>query len=110
MSEKLSLAAVIAAVLLSAAVILFTRVIPFILFNKKEPPVFIKFIEKYAAVLIMTVLVVYCFKDVKITCLTDSIAFYVACASVVLFHIFFKNSMISIFGSTVIFMILSRLM
>ena len=35
------------ATLISAAVIFATRAFPFILFSKKQPPSFIRFIEKY---------------------------------------------------------------
>ena len=47
METNLSISAAIIATICSALVIFSERAFPFVLFSKKEPPAFIKFIEKY---------------------------------------------------------------
>lgn len=100
---------VIIAILLSSVVIFLTRLLPFLLFSKKNPPRIIKFIEKYVPQMIIAVLVVYCFKDVEFAQNPYGLPFLISCAVVVVLHLTLKNSMISILGGTVLFIILSRL-
>lgn len=100
---------VIIAILLSSLVIFLTRLLPFLLFSKKNPPRIIKFIEKYVPQMIIAVLVVYCFKDVEFAQSPYGLHFLISCAVVVVLHLTLKNSMISILGGTVLFIILSRL-
>ncbi len=100
---------VLTAVFISAVVILLTRLLPFILFSRKNPPSIIKFIEKYIPQMIIAVLVVYCFKDVQFCEKPYGLPFLISCAAVIILHLSAKNSMLSILGGTVIFMILSRL-
>lgn len=100
---------VIIAILLSSLVIFLTRLLPFLLFSKKNPPRIIKFIEKYVPQMIIAVLVVYCFKDVEFAQSPYGLHFLISCAAVVVLHLTLKNSMISILGGTMLFIILSRL-
>ena len=108
-TTKLSLASALVAVVASGAVVLATRVLPFAVFAKKNPPLFIRFIEKYAPPLIMMVLLVYCFKDVDYSSAGFYVPYFVCVAVSGIMHILFRNSMASIIGSTVLFMVLSRL-
>ncbi|WP_407400131.1 AzlC family ABC transporter permease [Treponema sp.] len=108
-TSRLSLAAALVAVFASGAVVLATRILPFAVFAKKNPPLFIRFIEKYAPPLIMMVLLVYCFKDVDYSSAALCVPYFVCVATVGIIHVIFRNSMASIIGSTVLFMLLSRL-
>ena len=107
--ERLSLAQALAAVFVSGAVVLATRVLPFAVFAKKNPPLFIRFIEKYAPPLIMMVLLVYCFKDVDFSSASACAPYFICVAVAGVLHVFFRNSMASIIDSTVLYMVLSRL-
>ena len=94
---------------LSAVIIYATRALPFLIFNKKKPPMIVRFIEKYTPSLIIAVLIVCCFKDVSFSKLSLSVPYITATVSVVILHLKFKNTLISIFVPTIIFMILSRI-
>ncbi len=99
---------VLIAVFISALVILLTRLLPFVLFSRKNPPSIIKFIEKYIPQMIIAVLAVYCFKDVQFCEKPYGLPFLISCVAVVILHLSAKNSMVSILGGTVLFIILSR--
>ena len=107
---SMNIQSVVVAIFLSALVIFLTRVFPFAFFHGRNPPKAIEFIEKYVPQMIIAVLVVYCFKDVNFSSTQDFLPYVISCVVVVILHLSFKNSMISILGSTILFMILSRLM
>ncbi|QTQ13441.1 AzlD domain-containing protein [Treponema parvum] len=106
---KLNMQSVMIAVAISAAIIFGTRAFPFILFSKKEPPAIIKFIEKYIPPMIIAILVVYGVKDINVTAFPYGIPYFIALASAVMLHLWKNNPMLSIFGSTILFMILQKL-
>lgn len=108
-TSRLSLAAALVAVFASGAVVLATRVLPFAVFAKKNPPLFIRFIEKYAPPLIMAVLLVYCFKDVDYSRCAAVVPYFSCVFVAAVLHGIFRNSMASILGSTILYMVLSRL-
>ena len=108
--HSLTVAQAAVASVLSALIIYGTRLLPFVAFGKKEPPLVVRFIERYSASLIIAVLIVYCFKDVDFTSISLTAPYLIAAASVVILHLLFDNSLISIFGGTILFMVLSRLM
>ena len=110
MKESYSLMMALAADFVSGAVIYGTRLLPFVAFSRKNPPAIIRFIEKYTPSLIMAVLVVYCFKDTSFLSSPFGIPHLAASVATVVIHLLFKNSMVSIFSSTIIFMVLSRIM
>ncbi len=99
------------ATLISAVMIFLLRALPFILFSKRKPPKIISFIEKYIPAMVIGVLIIYCLVDPKYISFNESpygIPAFVAVASAVILHLWKGNSMISIFGSTIIFMVLER--
>ncbi|UKI56177.1 MAG: AzlD domain-containing protein [Treponema succinifaciens] len=77
----------------------------FVAFSRKNPPAIIRFIEKYTPSLIMAVLVVYCFKDTSFLSSPFGIPHLAASVATVVIHLLFKNSMVSIFSGTIIFMV-----
>lgn len=95
-------------------VILLERAFPFILFSKKNPPKIIRFIEKYIPPMVMAALLFYCVKDISFISeskidLEGCIPYIVGVTSTIALHIWKRNSLISIFGGTIIYMILIRL-
>ncbi len=110
MNEPLTLSMALAATALAAVIIFSERLFPFALFSRKEPPALIRFIEKYIPSMIIAILIVYSLKDISLTQMPFGLPYFISIAAVVLLHRLFKNPMISIFGSTAIFIILSRIM
>lgn len=109
-TAQLTLMQAIIGTLVSAAVIFSTRLFPFALFSKKDPPKIIRFIEKYIPSMIMAILVVYCLKDIQFTQAPYGLSYYISIAVTVILHLLFKNSMVSIFGGTAVFMLLGHLL
>ena len=103
---NLSLHAALLATLVSALVIFATRLFPFALFSKGEPPRILRFIEKYIPPMIMAILLVYCFKDVDFASRPFGLPQIIALAVTVATYLWKSNSMISIFGGTIVFMVL----
>lgn len=110
MNESLSISSVMIASVLSGLLIAATRFLPFVIFSKRKVPSIILFIEKYIPALIMAVLCIYCFKDVNFTTSPFGLPYIISVIVVVILHLTVKNSMVSIFGGTILFIILSRLM
>ena len=109
-ATQLTLVQALLGALVGAAVIFSTRLFPFALFNKKDPPAIIRFIEKYIPSMIMAMLVVYCLKDIQFSISPYGLPYYISLTVTVALHLLFKNSMVSIFGGTALFMVLSHLM
>lgn len=103
---SLSLQSALLATFVATLVIFATRLFPFALFSKKEPPKILRFIERYIPPMIMAILLVYCLKDVEFTSSPFGIPHLVALAVTVVTYLWKNNSMISIFGGTILFMIL----
>ena len=110
MNEPLTLCMALAATALAAVTIFSERLFPFALFSRKEPPALIRFIEKYIPSMIIAILIVYSLKDISLTQMPFGLPYFISIVSVVVLHKLFKNPMISIFSSTAIFIILSRIM
>lgn len=106
----ISIKAAIIASLLSGAIIFLERFFPFALFSKKNPPKILSFIERYLPAMVIAVLIVYCLKDIQFTSAPFGAPYFIAIAVTIVLHLWLKNSMVSIFGSTIVFMILSRIM
>ncbi len=106
---SLSLNSALLATLVSALVIFATRLFPFALFSKREPPPLLRFIEKYIPPMIMAILLVYCLKDVNFARRPFGLPQLVALAVTVTSHLWRGNAMISIFGGTIVFMVLRNL-
>ncbi len=94
------------ATILSGIIIFLERLFPFALFSKKDPPPIIRFIEKYIPSLIIAILIVYTLKDVQFSTYPYGAPYFIAMLIAVFLHLFVKNSMVSVFGSTIVYMIL----
>lgn len=103
----------------SGIIILLERAFPFVLFSRKNPPFIIRFIEKYIPPMVMTALLFYCLKDISFFKQIDNITKinlsgflpYICGVSVtVVLHLWKKNSLLSICGGTIIYMVLIRIL
>lgn len=109
--QSLPIDKVIIAVLLSSLIIFFERAFPFILFSKKEPPKVLQFIERYIPPLVMISLVCYCLKDITFTTgISGFLPYICGVILTIILHLLKRNSLISIFGGTAVYMILIRVL
>lgn len=91
----------------SAAVTIALRFLPFIIFSRqKETPKIITYLGKYLPYAIMAMLCVYCLKSVSIITYPFGVPELIGVATVVLLHIWQRNTLLSIAGGTVIYMLL----
>lgn len=95
---------------LIACIIICERAFPFVLFSKKTPPKILHFLEKYIPPVVMGFLCVWALKDIRF----DEIANWMPAIAGVLIaavtHLWKKNTLISIFGSTILYMVLIRVL
>ena len=90
------------------AVITFgTRLLPFLLFDRREnPPKFVIYLGKVLPPAVIAMLVVYCLKDISFATPANWLPKAIACVVVAGLHIWKKNLLISIFGGTILYMVL----
>ena len=87
-----------------------TRWLPFWLFpEKKEPPAIVTYLGRVLPAATMGLLVVYCLKDVSLTSAPFGLPELIGIAVVALFHIWKRNSLLSIGVGTVCYMLLVHL-
>jgi len=98
------------AVAVIALVTALIRFLPFIIFNgSRKTPKLIEKLSKTLPCAIMAMLVVYCLKGVSFTSLAGFVPSLIACTVVAAFHIWKRNTLISIVGGTVCYMLLVQL-
>ena len=97
---------ILVAVLVTAA----TRFIPFLIFGeKRKTPPIIEYLGTVLPCAIMGMLVVYCLKDVSFVKGSFGIPELISCAVVAALHVWKRNSLLSIGGGTVCYMLLVQL-
>ena len=85
------------------------RFLPFFLFGGSETPEFITYLGKILPYAIMGMLVVYCLKGITFLKAPYGIPECVAALTVVGLHLWKRNTLISIVGGTVCYMLLVQL-
>lgn len=97
-------------ILVATVFTMLTRFLPFLIFGKnKETPPYISYLGRVLPYAIMGMLVVYCLKGTSFLALSGWAPSAIAVVAVVLLHVWKRNSLLSILGGTVIYMILLRL-
>ena len=86
------------------------RAFPFLLFGNRPLPKVIRYLGKALPPAIMTVLVIYCLRDISFSQSPFGIPELAACALVVILQVVRKNMYLSIIAGTVCYMILIRVM
>jgi len=107
---QLTLSQAIIATLCITLVILTERAFPFVLFTKKEPPALIRFIEQYIPPMVMAALVVYCLKNIEPGNVSSLIPNLAGIIVTFIAYKWKKNSLVAIFGGTIVYMILIRVL
>ena len=97
-----------ALVAVMAGVTILLRFLPFLLFRKKTPP-YIVYLGKVLPAAIIGMLVIYCLKDVTPPVWPHGLPEGIAAVSVIGLQAWKRNSLLSILGGTVIYMLLIQL-
>lgn len=86
------------------------RFLPFFVFGgRKATPEFITYLGRILPYAIMGMLVVYCLKGVSFIVAPYGLPELIACAVVVLLHLWKRNTLISIVGGTICYMLLIQI-
>ncbi len=94
-----------------ALITLFLRSAPFMLFSgRRGTPKVITYLGSVLPAAIIAALVVYCLRSTDFTAAPYGIPGLVSVIVVALLHIWKKNTLISILGGTVLYMVLIRVM
>lgn len=109
----------IAAIAVMAIVTFLTRALPFLLFDRGDhPPKLVLYLGRVLPPAVIAMLIVYCLKsniltvEANLTSLLDPAVLnqwlpaLLAVAVVVLLHIWKHNNLLSIFGGTILYMVL----
>lgn len=97
-------------ILVMAVVTLFTRALPFLLFDHGEqPPRWVTYLGGVLPPAIMALLVVYCLRNVELFQVQESGPALLCVAAAALLHLWKGNTLVSIFGATALYMALIRL-
>lgn len=87
-----------------ALITVLTRALPFLVFKDKNSPM-IEYLGDVLPYAIMAMLVVYCLKGVDFLTGYHGICEIIGVSSVILLHLFKKNTLLSIFGGTIVYML-----
>ena len=91
----------------AGAVTLMLRFLPFLVFGgKRETPPYIVYLGKVLPYAIMGMLVIYCLRGISFTAAANFLPELIACAVVVLAHVWERNTLLSIISGTVCYMLL----
>ena len=94
-------------IVVAGAVTLLLRFLPFLIFNgKRETPPYIIYLGKVLPYAIMGMLVIYCLRGISFTAAANFLPALIACAVVVLAHVWKRNTLLSIISGTVCYMLL----
>jgi len=97
----------LASIAVMSVVTFLTRALPFLLFDHGDhPPKVVLYLGHVLPPAIIAMLIVYCLKGVTFTTLGGWVPSLLAGLAAVLLHIWKGNDLLSIFGATVLYMVL----
>ena len=100
-------AGAIASIAVMAGVTFLTRFLPFALFDRKgEPPKVVLYLGRVLPPAIIAMLIVYCLRGVSFQSTAGWAPQLICVAVVAALHLWKKNTLLSIFGGTVLYMAL----
>ena len=103
----LTTAGAIAAIAVMAVVTFLTRALPFLLFDRgSSPPKLVLYLGRVLPPAIIAMLIIYCLKDLSFLSLGGWAPQLISVAAVVALHLWKHNNLLSIFGGTVLYMVL----
>ena len=105
--NELHSAALIAVI---ALVTIALRFLPFLIFGgNRQTPAYITYLSKVLPFSIMGMLVIYCLRNISFAAAPFGIPEVIGCAVVVMLHLWKRNTLLSITGGTVCYMLLVQL-
>lgn len=97
----------LASIAVMAAVTFLTRALPFFLFGRGDhPPKIVLYLGRVLPSAIIAMLIIYCLKGISFASPAGWVPALVSGLAAVLLHLWKGNDLISIFGATVLYMIL----
>lgn len=97
-------------ILVIGAVTLFTRLLPFALFPGSRPtPKYILYLGKVLPFATIGMLVIYCLREVSFAASSHGLPEGIAVAAIVALQLWKRNSLLSVGGGTVVYMVLVQL-
>lgn len=107
MNGVLSAAQALVSILVMAAVTLLTRALPFLLFDRGgHPPRIVLYLGQVLPPAVIAMLIVYCLKGVSFAAPTGWVPALAAGLTAAALHLWKHNDLLSIFGATVLYMVL----
>ena len=101
---------VLLVVIIVALVTALLRFLPFLIFNDvKTVPKFVRYLSTVLPYSIMAMLVVYCLKGMSFGAYSNWLPEVISVLSVVVLHVWKRNTLLSIIGGTACYMVLIRL-
>ena len=85
-----------------------TRILPFILLYKVRDHPMLVYLGRYLPPVMMVLLLIYCFRDLRFSALSDGPAELLALALVVAAHLWRGNALLSIMAGTGLYMFLNQ--
>ena len=82
------------------------RALPFLIFRGKEVPDIVRYLGRVLPMAIMATLVMYCLKSISFASAAGFAPMLIASAVTAALHLWKSNTMLSIFGGTVCYMLL----
>ena len=103
----LTTAEAIAAIAVMAIVTFLTRALPFLLFDRgSAPPNIILYLGRVLPPAVIAMLIIYCLKDISFAQVGSWLPQLISVAVVVVLHLWKHNNLLSIFGGTILYMVL----
>ena len=92
---------------MTTAQTILTRFLPFLLFPAGKPtPGYVRYLGKVLPAAVFGMLVIYCLKNVSIVSGSHGLPEFIAIAAVVALHLWKRQTLLSIAGGTVCYMLL----
>lgn len=103
----LTTAGAIAAIAVMAVVTFLTRALPFLLFDRgSAPPKIVLYLGRVLPPAVIAMLIIYCMKDISFAQAGNWLPQLISVAVVVVLHLWKHNNLLSIFGGTILYMVL----
>ena len=103
----LSTGAAIASIAVMAVITFLTRALPFLLFDRGEsPPKLVLYLGRVLPPAIIAMLIIYCLRGVSFAAPGGWVPQLLCVAVVVALHLWKHNNLLSIFGGTILYMVL----
>lgn len=103
----LSAGQAVAVIAVMALVTFLTRAAPFLLFGRgHQPPKLVLYLGRVLPPAVIAMLIVYCLRTADLAAAANWLPQLLACLAVVGLHLWKRNNLLSIFGGTVLYMVL----